>query len=115
MLLLSFGPGATTKIDGTQSVAIGRKRLWASFLLSVVSLPDYAHHNLILTAYLSRYARTKDYSTSSSLSPSVVSLTDPMEEEIVCKVRTQQAENFDEEVKSLVSAWFPLSQSFVSL
>ena len=24
---------------------------------------------------------------------------------IVCKVRTQQAENFDEEVKSLVSAW----------
>ena len=25
--------------------------------------------------------------------------------EIVCKVRTQQAENFDEEVKSLVSAW----------
>ena len=26
--------------------------------------------------------------------------------EIVCKVRTQQAENFDEEVKSLVSAWF---------
>ena len=28
------------------------------------------------------------------------------EKEIVCKVRTQQAENFDEEVKSLVSAWF---------
>ena len=31
--------------------------------------------------------------------------------EIVCKVRTQQAENFDEEVKSLVSAWFLLSTS----
>ena len=32
-----------------------------------------------------------------------------MEEEIVCKVRTQQAENFDEEVKSLVSAWRSVS------
>ena len=33
------------------------------------------------------------------------------EKEIVCKVRTQQAENFDEEVKSLVSAWFCLQSS----
>ena len=28
---------------------------------------------------------------------------------VVCKVRTQQAENFDEEVKSLVSAWHVLN------
>ena len=27
------------------------------------------------------------------------------ENKSVCKVRTQEAENFDEEVKSLVSAW----------
>ena len=37
------------------------------------------------------------------------------EKEIVCKVRTQQAENFDEEVKSLVSAWFPLHRSLARL
>ena len=36
------------------------------------------------------------------------------EKEIVCKVRTQQAENFDEEVKSLVSAWFCLQSSSLS-
>ena len=37
------------------------------------------------------------------------------EKEIVCKVRTQQAENFDEEVKSLVSAWLSLSLHHSSL
>jgi len=31
----------------------------------------------------------------------------------VCKVRTQEAENFDEEVKSLVSAWRSLTSSSV--
>jgi len=31
-------------------------------------------------------------------------------EGIVCKVRTQDPENFDEEVKSLVTAWRPQSR-----
>ena len=29
----------------------------------------------------------------------------------VCKVRTQDPENFDEEVKSLVTAWHSLDES----
>jgi len=29
----------------------------------------------------------------------------------VCKVRTQEPENFDEEVKFLVSAWYLMSSS----
>ena len=33
----------------------------------------------------------------------------------VCKVRTQDAENFDEEVKSLVSAWRSVTSSSVKL
>ena len=32
-----------------------------------------------------------------------------MEEEIVCKLWTQEPENFDEEVKSLGTAWRPLT------
>jgi hypothetical protein len=34
---------------------------------------------------------------------------------IVCKVRTQEAENFDEEVKSLVSAWLNAPGTFLCM
>ena len=36
-------------------------------------------------------------------------IKEEMEEEIVCKLWTQEPENFDEEVKSLGTAWRPLT------
>ena len=73
---------------------------------------EFSRENLLMTIHLSHrlldlLVSSQDYTCEREIIKGSQDYKDKeeMEEEIVCKLWTQEPENFDEEVKSLGTAW----------